>query len=65
MKNTKDPYNYYTGSNVINGLKECIYYINEVTPKDEQGKYHKELLNSLEDAIKQLQPNIKYYNYGN
>jgi len=60
MKNTKDTYNYYTGSNVINGLKECIYYINEVTPEDEQGKYHKELLNSLEDAIKQLQPNIKY-----
>ena len=60
MENTKDPYNYYTGSNVINGLKECIYFINEVTPKKEQGKYHKELLNSLKDAIKQIEPIIKY-----
>ena len=60
MENTKDTYNYYTGSNVINGLKECIYYINEVTPKDEQERYHKELLSSLEDAIKQLEPIIKY-----
>jgi len=60
MQNTKDTYNYYTGSNVINGLKECIYFINEVTPKDEQEKYHKELLSSLKDAIKQIEPNIKY-----
>ncbi len=59
-QNNKDSYNYYTDSNVINGLKECIYFINEVTPKDEQGKYHKELLNSLKDAIKQLKPIIKY-----
>ena len=60
MQKTKDPYNYYTGSNVINGLKECVYFINEVTPKDKQGKYHKELVNSLNDAIKQLKPFIKY-----
>lgn len=58
--NNKNIYNYYTGSNVINGLKECIYFINEVTPKEDQGKYHKELLNSLKDAIKQLKPIIKY-----
>lgn len=58
--NNKNIYNYYTGSNVINGLKECIYFINEVTPKEEQGKYHFELLNSLNDAIKQLKPIIKY-----
>ena len=32
--NNKNIYNYYTGSNVINGLKECIYFINEVTPKE-------------------------------
>lgn len=60
MENTKDPYNYYTGSNVVNGLKECIHFINEVTPEDEQEKYHKELLNSLKDAIKQIKPHIKY-----
>ena len=59
-KNNKNIYNYYTGSNVINGLKECIYFINEVTPKEEQEKYHFELLNSLNDAINQLKPNIKY-----
>ena len=60
MRNTKDPHNYYTGSNVINGLKECIHFINEVTPKNRQSKYHKEILNSLKDAIKQLEPIIKY-----
>jgi len=50
----EDKFNYYTGTNVINGLKECIYYIKEVTPKDEMSKYHYELINSLKDAVKQL-----------
>ena len=49
-----DKFNYYAGANVINGLKECIYYIKEVTPKGERSKYHYELINSLKDAIQQI-----------
>ena len=51
--NTKDPFNYYTGSNIVNGLKECIYYINEVNP-NEKSKYINELLNCLNDTINQI-----------
>lgn len=54
QEDNKETYNYYTGTNVINGLKECIYYIEEVTPENERGQYHYELISSLKDCIKQL-----------
>jgi len=54
MMMTEDNFNYYTGTNVVNGLKECLYYIQEVTPDEEIGKYHYELMNCIKDAINQL-----------
>ena len=47
-------YNYYTGTNVVNGLKECLYYIEEATPDAEMGQYHYELMNCIWDAIEKL-----------
>ena len=57
MKRTKKEqhlYDYYTGENVINGLDEVIFYIKRLVTEEEQGRYHFELFNALEDAKKQI-----------
>jgi len=43
---------YYMGENVSQGLAEAKYYINQLVPKEEQGDYHKEIFNAIDEAIK-------------
>tara|TARA_R100001198_G_C5229539_1_gene209113 strand:+ start:255 stop:437 length:183 start_codon:yes stop_codon:yes gene_type:complete len=57
MKKEQHLYDYYTGEHVINGLDEVIFYIKRLVPEDEQGRYHFELFNALEDAKKQILTN--------
>lgn len=56
----KSKMDYYMGENVSQGLAEAKYYINQLVPKEEQGDYHKEIFNAIDEAIKIIenkQPN--------
>jgi len=48
---------YYMGENVVQGLQEAKYCINQLVPKEEQSDYHKEIFNAIDEAIKKLEKN--------
>ena len=37
------------------GLQEAKHYITELIPREEQGRYHKEIFDAIDDAVERLQ----------
>ena len=46
---------------IYNGLQEAKYYITELIPKDEQGRYHKEIFDAIDSASKMLEAQSDNY----
>jgi len=44
-----------------NGLQEAKYYITELIPKEEQGKYHKEIFDAIDSATRMLEAQSDRY----
>lgn len=46
---------------VYNGLQEAKHYITELIPKEEQGRYHKEIFDAIDSATKMLEAQSDNY----
>ena len=44
-----------------NGLQEAKYYITELIPKEEQGRYHKEIFDAIDEASKVFESDSDTY----
>jgi hypothetical protein len=45
----------------FNGLQEAKHYITELIPKEEQGRYHKEIFDAIDSATKILESQSDTY----
>lgn len=46
-----------------NGLQEAKYYITELIPKEEQGRYHKEIFDAIDSATRMLEAQSDRYTH--